>query len=124
MWRWALVVASEMSRLRIRRHITRLTTEELKLEEFQAAHKGQMELYLRWLNKHERQSGEESPIGLILCEKAGDETVELLELDASSIRVASYLTQLPPKDVLQRRLHTVAELARNRLEGVKPTEAE
>ena len=99
------------------RQLKRLVAIELKLEEFQAAHKGQMELYLRWLNKHEKQPGEEVPIGLILCEKAGDETVELLELEASSIRVASYLTQLPPKELLQKKLHTAAELARQRLEN-------
>jgi len=102
------------------RNLRRLVVIELKLEKFQAAHKGQMELYLRWLNKYEKQPGEEAPIGLILCEKAGDETVELLELDASSIRVAGYLTQLPPKELLQRKLHAAAELARNRLETSDP----
>ena len=104
------------------RNLRRLVVIELKLEKFQAAHKGQMELYLRWLNKHEKQPGEEAPIGLILCEKAGGETVELLELDASSIRVASYLTQLPSRELLQQKLHKAAELARNRLEAEKPSE--
>ena len=104
------------------RNLRRLVVIELKLEKFQAAHKGQMELYLRWLNKHEKQPGEEAPIGLILCEKAGGETVELLELDASSIRVASYLTQLPSRELLQQKLHKAAELARNRLEAEKPND--
>ena len=104
------------------RHLRRLVVIELKLEKFQAAHKGQMELYLRWLNKHEKQPGEEAPIGLILCEKAGGETVELLELDASSIRVASYLTQLPSRELLQQKLHNAAELARNRLVAEKPSD--
>ena len=101
------------------RQLRRLVVIDLKLEDFQAAHKGQMELYLRWLNKYEKQPGEEAPIGLILCEKAGDETVELLELESSSIRVASYLTQLPPKELLQQKLRKAAELARNRLEAGK-----
>ncbi len=104
------------------RLLKRLVVIELKLEEFQAAHKGQMELYLRWLNKYEKQSGEEAPIGLILCEKAGGETVELLELDSSSIRVASYLTQLPSRELLQQKLRKAAELARNRLEAEKPAD--
>jgi predicted nuclease of restriction endonuclease-like (RecB) superfamily len=99
------------------RQLRRLVVIELKLEEFEAAHKGQVELYLRWLNKYEKQPGEEPPIGLILCEKAGDETVELLELDASRIRVASYLTQLPPKELLQKKLHAAVELARNQLKS-------
>jgi predicted nuclease of restriction endonuclease-like (RecB) superfamily len=104
------------------RLLKRLVVIELKLEEFQAAHKGQMELYLRWLNKHEKQSGEEAPIGLILCEKAGGETVELLELDSSSIRVASYLTQLPSRELLQQKLRKAVELARNRFEAEKPSD--
>ena len=51
------------------RHLRRLVAVELKLEAFQPAHIGQMELYLRWLDKHERAPGEESPIGLIKWER-------------------------------------------------------
>ena len=40
---------------------------DLKLGKFQAADKGQMELYLRWLEQHDTQPGEERPLGLILC---------------------------------------------------------
>lgn len=97
------------------RKLRRLIAVELKLEKFQAAYKGQMELYLRWLDKHEREPGEESPLGLILCEDAGDEQLELLQLDASGIRVASYLTELPPKALLLKKLKAAAELARERL---------
>ena len=74
-----------------------------------------MELYLRWLEKHEMEPGEETPLGLILCEDAGDEQVELLQLGASGIHVASYLTELPPKSLLQKKLRAAAELARERL---------
>ena len=88
---------------------------DLKLRAFQAADKGQMELYLRWLEKHEVEPGEGTPIGLILCEEKGEEQVELLQLDRSGIRVASYLTDLPPKDVLQKKLKAAAELARRQL---------
>ena len=72
---------------------------------FKAADKGQMELYLRWLEKHEMEPGEETPIGLILCADKGDEQIELLQLDKSGIRIASYLTDLPPRQLLQRKLH-------------------
>jgi predicted nuclease of restriction endonuclease-like (RecB) superfamily len=48
------------------RRLRRPVAIELKLGRFKAAHKGQMELYLKWLDKHERQAGEEAPIGLIL----------------------------------------------------------
>jgi predicted nuclease of restriction endonuclease-like (RecB) superfamily len=94
------------------RHLRRLVAVELKLESFQPAHVGQMELYLRWLDKHERARGEEAPIGLILCASADVEQVELLQLDAKSIRVGEYLTELPPLPLLRARLHQAIEHAR------------
>lgn len=94
------------------RHLRRLVAIELKLESFQPSHKGQMELYLRWLDKHERAAGEEAPIGLILCASADAEQIELLQLDEASIRVAEYLVELPPVAVLRERLHRAIEHAR------------
>ena len=94
------------------RHLRRLIAVELKLESFQPAHVGQMELYLRWLDKYERAPGEDAPIGLILCSGADAEQVELLELDAKSIRVAEYLTELPPLPLLRQRLHQAIKHAR------------
>ncbi len=94
------------------RHLRRLIAVELKLESFQPAHVGQMELYLRWLDKHERAPGEKAPIGLILCASADAEQVELLQLDAKSIRVSEYLTELPPLPLLRARLHQAIEHAR------------
>lgn len=79
----------------------RLIVIELKLEEFKPEHKGQVELYLRWLNKYERMEGEESPLALIVCAEKSSETIELLELDNSGIHVAQYLTQMPSKEVLE-----------------------
>ena len=96
------------------RRLRRLVAVELKLESFQPAHTGQMELYLRWLDRHERAPGEEAPIGLILCAGADAEQVELLQLDAKSIRVAEYLTELPPPEVLRDRLHRALATARER----------
>jgi predicted nuclease of restriction endonuclease-like (RecB) superfamily len=94
------------------RHLRRLIAVELKLESFQPAHIGQMEFYLRWLDKYERAAGEESPIGLILCAAADAEQVKLLELDAKAIRVSEYFTELPPLNLLQTRLHQAIEHAR------------
>ena len=94
------------------RHLRRLIAVELKLESFQPAHVGQMELYLRWLDKYERAPGEEAPIGLILCASADAEQVELLQLEAKSIRVSEYLTELPPLPLLRARLHQAIEHAR------------
>ena len=96
------------------RRLRRLLAVDLKIGRFRAADKGQMELYLRWLAKHERQTGEESPLGLILCADKSDEHVKLLELESSGIRVAQYMTELPPREVLERRLHQALRAARER----------
>ena len=97
------------------RRLRRLVAIELKLGRFKAEHKGQMELYLAWLNQHERQPGEEPPIGLILCAEASREQVELLQMHQDGITVAEYWTELPPKDELQRQLHQALHEDRERL---------
>lgn len=97
------------------RGLRRLVAIELKLSDFKPADKGQMELYLRWLEKYEMKPGEELPVGLILCAGKKQETVELLEMEKSGIRVAEYLTELLPKEVLARKLHTAIQQARARL---------
>lgn len=104
------------------RLLRRLVAIELKLEPFQPAHTGQMELYLRWLDKHERAPGEEAPIGLILCAGADVEQVELLQLDEKSIRVAEYLTELPPVELLRERLHRAIAAAREQATLPAPEE--
>lgn len=97
------------------RRMRRLVAIDLKLGKFQAADKGQMELYLRWLEKHDTQPGEETPIGLILCADKSEEHVELLQLEKTGIRVAQYLTELPSKELLEQKLHQSIALARERL---------
>ena len=97
------------------RKLQRLVAIELKLGRFKAAYKGQMELYLRWLDKNGTEEGEESPLGLILCAEGSHEQIELLELDKTSIRVAEYLTELPSKEVLQRKLRVAIEAAKVQL---------
>ena len=94
---------------------------ELKLGDFKAEYKGQTELYLRWLDKHERRPDEEPPIGLILCAGKKRERIELLELNLAGIHVAEYLTTLPPRDLLRDKLHTAIKYARQRLED-RPTQ--
>lgn len=94
------------------RKLHRLIAVELKLGRFKAAYKGQMELYLRWLEKYEVQPGEESPLGLILCTEGGNEQIELLELDKSGIKVAQYMTELPDKKLLETQLRKSLALAR------------
>ena len=100
------------------RHLRRLICLDLKIGTLEPADKGQMELYLRWLEKYEMRPGEEPPIGLILCADKGEEQVELLQLDRSGIRVASYLTDLPPRPLLQKKLHDAVRLAQARLDAM------
>ncbi len=102
------------------RRLRRLVAIDLKLESFQPTHTGQMELYLRWLDRHERVSGEEAPIGLILCAGADAEQVELMQLDEKSIRVAEYLTELPPLEILRDRLHRAITIAREQATSALP----
>lgn len=97
------------------RRLRRLVAIDLKLGSFRAADKGQMELYLRWLEKNEAQPGEEPPIGLILCADKSEEHVELLQLDRTGIRVATYLAELPSQKLLEQKLHESLRLARERL---------
>lgn len=97
------------------RRMRRLIAIELKIGDFKPADSGQMELYLRWLNQNERQTSEEPPLGIILCAGKKRETVEYLDLDARGIHVAEYLTELPPREMLEDRLRRAIEAARNRL---------
>ena len=97
------------------RRLRRLVALDLKLGDFTPGDKGQMELYLRWLEKHERQPGEGPPLGIILCAGKKREQIELLELDKAGIHVAEYLTELPPRDLLQQKLHAAIVQARARL---------
>ena len=90
---------------------------ELKLDRFAPADTGQMEFYLRWLKKNEMRPGEGEPLGLILCAGKSDERVEVLELETRGIRIAEYLTALPPRELLKRRLHEAVRLARARAES-------
>lgn len=99
------------------RKLKRLIAIELKIGKFQAKHKGQMELYLKWLNKYERQEGEEAPIGLILCAENSKEQVELLEIHKDGIMVAEYWTELPPKKQLEKKLHEAFIEAREQFEN-------
>ncbi|MBU69112.1 MAG: cytoplasmic protein [Cupriavidus sp.] len=101
------------------RKLRRLVAVELKVGEFKAAFKGQMELYLRWLDKHEREPEEASPLGIILCTGKKREQIELLELDKSGIHVAEYLTALPPRGVLVERLQQATQRAQLQIEQRK-----
>ena len=97
------------------RTLKRLVAIELKLGSFKAAFKGQMELYLKWLDRYERKESEEAPIGLILCATASREKIELLEMDKAGIAVAEYWTHLPPKKEFEMKIKAILIEAKERL---------
>jgi predicted nuclease of restriction endonuclease-like (RecB) superfamily len=97
------------------RHMKRLVAVELKIGRFAAEHKGQMQLYLSWLDRYERQEGEEAPVGLILCSESGREEIELLKLDRDGILVAEYWTDLPPKAEFEQKIQSLLSETRERL---------
>ena len=98
------------------RRLHRLIAIDLKKGRFKAQYKGQMELYLRWLEENELEPGEESPLGLLLCTEGSEEQIELLQLDKAGIKVAQYLTELPPRNVLMHQIQKSLEVAKARFE--------
>jgi predicted nuclease of restriction endonuclease-like (RecB) superfamily len=98
------------------RRLHRLIAIDLKLGRFKAQYKGQMELYLRWLEKNEMEHGEETPLGLLLCTEGNEEQIELLQLDKSGIKVAKYLTELPSREILRLQIQKSLAAARERLD--------
>ncbi len=99
------------------RKLRRLVAIDLKLGKFKASYKGQMELYLRFLEKYEKEEGEETPLGLILCSEKSPEQIELLKLEESGIKVAEYLTELPSKKLLERKIVQAIELAKLQIDN-------
>ncbi len=94
------------------RRLHRLIAIDLKLGRFKAQYKGQMELYLRYLEANEMEPGEEPPLGLLLCTEGSEEQIELLQLDKSGIKVANYMTELPPRELLVRQIQKSLEVAK------------
>jgi predicted nuclease of restriction endonuclease-like (RecB) superfamily len=89
------------------RYLRCLVAIELKTRDLEPGDYGQMLLYLRWLQAHDRVPGEEPPIGLILCAGTGPEQTALLGLDDGEVRAARYITE-PLRAEMQRRLKSSA----------------
>ena len=85
------------------RKLKRLVAIELKIVKFKAKHKGQMELYLKWLDKYEKQEGEQTPIGLILC------AVVAPNLDGSLLNIKALQRFGCPNDEFRKRLDNILD---------------
>jgi hypothetical protein len=101
------------------RKLRRLVAVELKLGKFHAKYKGQMELYLKWLDRYEKNEGELPPVGIILCSESNPEQVQLLEMHKDGIMVAEYWTELPSKRELEKKIHSILLDAAERIEAKK-----
>ncbi len=98
------------------RKLNCLIAIDLKLGKFKPEYKGQMELYLKYLQKYEQQSNENSPIGLLLCSEGNTEHIELLLIDDNSIKVAQYLTSLPNKEWFIEKLNKSIAIAQQNID--------
>jgi predicted nuclease of restriction endonuclease-like (RecB) superfamily len=94
------------------RKLNRLVAIDLKIGKFKPVHKAQMELYLRYLQKNDKQAHENEPIGLLLCSEGNTEHIELLMLDEENIKVAQYLTELPDKQWFIDKMHRAIEISK------------
>lgn len=99
------------------RKLNRLIAIDLKLGKFRAEYKGQMELYLKYLQRYERQPHENDPIGLLLCSEGNTDHIELMMLGEDNIKVAKYLTELPEKKWFLDKLSRSIEIARSNQES-------
>lgn len=99
------------------RKLKRLIAIDLKMGKFKAAYKGQMELYLRWLEENENEPDEQQPIGLILCAEGNQEQIKLLQLDKVNIKVAEYITKYLPKKLLAKKLQQFTINAKRLIEN-------
>lgn len=105
------------------RALRRLIVIELKTGRFKPQFKGQMELYLKWLDRYERKEGENAPIGLILCTEASRDQIELLEMDKAGIAVAEFWTNLPTKSDFERLIKRILVESEERVERRKYLES-
>lgn len=97
------------------RKLNRLVAIDLKLGKFKPQYKGQMELYLKYLQKYEKQEHENPPIGLLLCSEGNTEHIELLLLGEENIKVAQYLTAFPDKQWFIEKLNKSIAIAQQNI---------
>lgn len=78
---------------------------KIKTEPFQHKHISQVYSYLNWYKENKMQEGQKLPVGLIICKTKDQETVHYaLGNLKKEIFVAEYLTKLPSKEEIKRRL--------------------
>ena len=94
------------------RRLRCLIAIDLKIGNFDPAHKGQMEWYLNWLAQNEQLEHENRPLGIILCAGKDQDDIEYLQMDKTNIHIAQYVTKLPEKAKLEKKLYLAIETAK------------
>ena len=97
------------------RKLKRMVVLELKKGKFKPEYKGQMEFYLNYLKEYETFPGEEVPIGIILCTEKSQSQIQLMDLLSSGIHVAEYWTELPPREVFERKVQEIVSQAKENI---------
>lgn len=76
---------------------------ELKTDAFQHEHLGQLNTYVAYYKKHQMTSGDQPPIGILLCTRKNDALVEYALGDLSNkVFVSRYAVELPKKEEMER----------------------
>ncbi len=78
---------------------------ELKVDEFKYEHIGQLNTYVSWYKKHAMATGDNAPIGILLCTRKNYAKVEYALAGMSNkLFVTKYQLELPKKEDIQKFL--------------------
>lgn len=95
-----------------------LVAFELKVGRFEPEYLGKLGFYLEALDRDVRKPHENPAIGVLLCASKDAEVVEYaMSRNLSPALIAEYQTQLPDKQLLQRKLHEFYLLQEQATEG-------
>lgn len=85
---------------------------ELKTDAFQHEHLGQLNTYVAYYKKHQMTSGDQPPIGILLCTRKNDALVEFALGDLSNkVFVSRYAVELPKKEEMERFISQLSQEA-------------
>lgn len=77
---------------------------DLKVDKLTHQDLGQMQMYVNYYDRYQRQEWEKPTIGILLCKEKNDALVELTLPKDANIYARQYMLCLPDKEVLQAKL--------------------
>jgi predicted nuclease of restriction endonuclease-like (RecB) superfamily len=78
---------------------------DLKIEKLNHQDLGQMQMYVNYYDRFEKQTFEKPTIGILLCKKKNNNLVELTLPKNANIYASEYSLYLPEKELLQQKLN-------------------